>query len=141
VVILMFRLSQDAGTVEVFQLLLFSLLNGIISASLTLAGFFIIGGLFGMMTTLQLQELSRLDHPLLKDLLRRAPGTYHHSIMVANLAEQAAERVDANSGLVRVGAFYHDIGKVNRPPFFTENQEGINPHETLDPYSSARIIV
>src|SRR5690606_38686342 len=78
---------------------------------------------------------------LLKDLLRRAPGTYHHSIMVANLAEQAAERVGANSALVRVGAFYHDVGKMNRPPFFTENQEGINPHETLDPYSSARIII
>lgn len=141
VVILVFRLAQDVGPVEVLQLLGFSLLNGLISASITLAGFFIIGGLFGMMTTLQLQELSRLDHPLLKDLLRRAPGTYHHSIMVANLAEQAAERVDANSALVRVGAFYHDVGKMNRPPFFIENQEGINPHETLDPYSSARIII
>lgn len=141
VVILVFRLAQDMGTVELLELFLFSLLNGLIAASITLAGFFIIGGLFGMMTTLQLQELSRLDHPLLKDLLRRAPGTYHHSIMVANLAEQAAERVEANSALVRVGAFYHDVGKMNRPPFFTENQEGINPHETLDPYSSARIII
>jgi len=141
VVILVFRLAQDMGPVELAQLLSFSLLNGLISASMTLAGFFVIGGLFGMMTTLQLQELSRLDHPLLKDLLRRAPGTYHHSIMVANLAEQAAERIEANSALVRVGAFYHDVGKMNRPPFFTENQEGINPHETLDPYSSARIIV
>lgn len=140
-VILVFRLAQDMGPVELAQLLLFSVLNGLISASITLAGFFVVGGLFGMMTTLQLQELSRLDHPLLKDLLRRAPGTYHHSIMVANLAEQAAERIDANSALVRVGAFYHDVGKMNRPPFFTENQEGINPHETLDPYSSARIII
>jgi putative nucleotidyltransferase with HDIG domain len=61
--------------------------------------------------------------------------------MVANLAEQAAERVRANSTLVRVGAFYHDIGKVNRPPFFTENQEGVNPHDSLDPYTSARIII
>jgi putative nucleotidyltransferase with HDIG domain len=141
VVILIFRATQDLATVELLELLLFSLLNGLISASVTLAGFFVIGGLFGMMTTLQLQDLSRLDHPLLKDLLRRAPGTYHHSIMVANLAEQAAERIDANSALVRVGAFYHDVGKMNRPPFFTENQEGINPHETLDPYSSARIII
>jgi putative nucleotidyltransferase with HDIG domain len=141
VVILVFRATQDLAAVELLELLLFSLLNGLISASVTLAGFFVIGGLFGMMTTLQLQDLSRLDHPLLKDLLRRAPGTYHHSIMVANLAEQAAERIDANSALVRVGAFYHDVGKMNRPPFFTENQEGINPHETLDPYSSARIII
>lgn len=141
VVILVFRVAQDMAPVELAQLLSFSILNGLISASITLAGFFVIGGVFGMMTTLQLQELSRLDHPLLKDLLRRAPGTYHHSIMVANLAEQAAERVGANSALVRVGAFYHDVGKMNRPPFFTENQEGINPHETLDPYSSARIII
>jgi putative nucleotidyltransferase with HDIG domain len=90
---------------------------------------------------LQLQELSRLDHPLLQELLRRAPGTYHHSIMVANLAEQAAEKIKANSNLVRVGAFYHDIGKMNRPPFFGENQNGGNPHDHLDPYVSARIII
>ncbi|MDX1663472.1 MAG: HDIG domain-containing protein [Candidatus Promineifilaceae bacterium] len=141
IVILAFRLTENVETVEMLQLLLFAVLNGLISASITLAGFFIIGSLFGMMTTLQLQELSRLDHPLLRDLLRRAPGTYHHSIMVANLAEQAAERIEANSALVRVGAFYHDIGKMNRPPFFTENQEGINPHETLDPFISARIII
>lgn len=141
IVILVFRLAQDVAPIELVQLLAFSVLNGLISASITLAGFFVVGGLFGMMTTLQLQELSRLDHPLLKELLRRAPGTYHHSIMVANLAEQAAERIEANSALVRVGAFYHDVGKMNRPPFFTENQEGINPHETLDPYSSARIII
>ncbi len=94
-----------------------------------------------MTTPLQLQELSRLDHPLLQELLRRAPGTYHHSIMVANLAEQAAEKVKANSTLVRVGAFYHDVGKINRPPFFSENQNGGNPHDNLDPYSSARIII
>jgi cyclic-di-AMP phosphodiesterase PgpH len=141
VVIFVFRLGENVETIEVLELLLFSVLNGIISASVTLAGFFVVGGLFGMMTTLQLQELSRLDHPLLRELLRRAPGTYHHSIMVANLAEQGAELVGANSTLVRVGAFYHDVGKMLRPPFYTENQEGINPHETLDPYSSARIII
>jgi cyclic-di-AMP phosphodiesterase PgpH len=141
VVIFVFRLGENVETIEILELLLFSVLNGIISASVTLAGFFVVGGLFGMMTTLQLQELSRLDHPLLRELLRRAPGTYHHSIMVANLAEQGAERVGANSTLVRVGAFYHDVGKMLRPPFYTENQEGINPHETLDPYSSARIII
>jgi putative nucleotidyltransferase with HDIG domain len=121
--------------------MLYGLANGILSAALTLAGFFVMGGVFGVTTTLHLQDLSRLDHPLLQELLRRAPGTYHHSIMVANLAEQAAERTKANSALVRVGAFYHDIGKMKRPPFFTENQEGVNPHDSLDPYSSARIIV
>lgn len=141
-VIIIFQLPQSQDVVVVFQQVLFALGNGILSAALTLVGFFVIGGLFGVITILQLQELTRLDHPLLQELLRKAPGTYHHSIMVANLAEQAAERVqEANSALVRVGAFYHDIGKMNRPPFFTENQEGVNPHDTLAPESSVRIIV
>ncbi|MCB8953676.1 MAG: HDIG domain-containing protein [Ardenticatenales bacterium] len=140
-VIVVFRLPQDPQPVEFFQLLGWALANGLITASLSVAGLFFMGSVFGIITTLQLQELSRLDHPLLQELLRRAPGTYHHSIMVANLAEQAAELVAASGTLVRVGAFYHDVGKINRPPFFTENQAGLNPHENLDPYSSARIIM
>ena len=140
-VILIFRIPQDIAPFEVAQLMLFGLANGVLSAALTLAGFFLMGGLFRMTTTLQLQDLSRLDHPLLQELLRRAPGTYHHSIMVANLAEQAADRIKANGTLVRVGAFYHDIGKMNRPEYFTENQEGMNPHDHLDRYESAGIII
>jgi cyclic-di-AMP phosphodiesterase PgpH len=141
-VILLFHLSGDPVWFDFFGLLLMGLVNGLISASLTLAGFYMLGSLFGVLTSLQLQDLARLDHPLLQELLRRAPGTYHHSIMVANLAEQAAERIKANSALVRVGAFYHDVGKMNRPPFFIENQEGgSSPHDSLDPYSSARIII
>ncbi len=141
-VILLFQLTQDSiDVVFMFKLFLYGLANGVLSAALTLVGFFIIGSLFGVTTTLQLQELARLDHPLLQELLRRAPGTYHHSIMVANLAEQAAEKIKANGALIRVGAFYHDIGKMNRAPFFSENQEGINPHDALDPYTSARIIL
>ncbi len=140
-VLVVFRLPQDPASLEFLQLLGWALANGVISAGLTLAGLFVLGSVFGVTTTLQLQELARLDHPLLQELLRRAPGTYHHSIMVANLAEQAAEQVKANGTLVRVGAFYHDVGKMNRPPFFTENQAGINPHDSLDPFSSARIII
>lgn len=141
-VILIFRLNQDMIDVtNMLQLMGYAVVNGILSAALTLVGFFIMGSLFGITTTLQLQELARLDHPLLQELLRRAPGTYHHSIMVANLAEQAAEKIKANSALIRVGAFYHDIGKMNRPPFYSENQEGINPHDALDPQTSARIIL
>ncbi|MCP4415638.1 MAG: HDIG domain-containing protein [Chloroflexi bacterium] len=141
-VILIFRLNQDmVDVVNMLELMGYAVVNGMLSAALTLVSFFIMGSLFGITTTLQLQELARLDHPLLQELLRRAPGTYHHSIMVANLAEQAAEKVRANSTLIRVGAFYHDIGKMNRPPFFSENQEGINPHDALDPYTSARIIL
>jgi putative nucleotidyltransferase with HDIG domain len=141
IAILIFRLPQNPDIIELLQLMLYGLGNGVLSSAITLIGFYIMGGLFGVTTSLQLQELSRLDHPLLQELLRKAPGTYHHSIMVANLAEQAAEKVKANSTLIRVGAFYHDIGKMKRPPFFTENQEGISPHDTLDPYSSARIII
>ncbi|MBK6712206.1 MAG: HDIG domain-containing protein [Chloroflexi bacterium] len=140
-VIVIFRLTQDIGTLELLQILLYGLANGVLSAALTLVGFFALGSIFKMTTTLQLQELSRLDHPLLQELLRRAPGTYHHSIMVANLAEQAADRIKAQSTLVRVGAFYHDIGKMNNPSFFTENQEGHNPHDSIGPERSAEIIV
>jgi cyclic-di-AMP phosphodiesterase PgpH len=141
IAIFIFRLPQDVEVWTILEPVIYALGNGILSAALVLAGFFVLGSLFGMITILQLQDLSRLDHPLLQELLRKAPGTYHHSIMVANLAEQAAERIQANSTLVRVGAFYHDIGKMKRPPFFTENQEGINPHDSLDPYSSTNIII
>lgn len=141
-VILIFRLNQDTiDVVIMLEQMGYAIINGVLSAALTLVGFFIMGSLFGITTTLQLQELARLDHPLLQELLRRAPGTYHHSIMVANLAEQAAEQIKANSALVRVGAFYHDIGKMNRPPFYSENQQGVNPHDALDPQTSARIIL
>jgi putative nucleotidyltransferase with HDIG domain len=141
-VILIFTLPEGIQAAELLTLVIFGIVNGaVLSSGLGLAGIFIIGSIFRIVTPLQLQELSRLDHPLLQELLRRAPGTYHHSIMVANLAEQAAEKVKANIPLVRVGAFYHDVGKMNRPPFFIENQNGGNPHDNLDPYSSARIIM
>ncbi len=116
--------------------------NGVISASLALAGLFLLGPLFDLPTTFRLLELSRPDHPLLQRLLREAPGTYHHSLVVASLAEQAAERIGLNPLLVRVGAYYHDIGKVARPYFFAENQlEGANPHDQLDPHTSAQVII
>jgi putative nucleotidyltransferase with HDIG domain len=140
-VIVMFWLLEDASPRALLLPAAYALGNGMLSSGLTLAGLYVLGGLFGIVTILQLQDLSRLDHPLLRELLRRAPGTYHHSIMVANLAEQAAERVNANSTLVRVGAFYHDVGKMVRPPFFVENQEGMDPHASLDPQTSARIVI
>ncbi len=94
--------------------------------------------LFGLVTPIKLLELSNPSHPLLRRLQIEAPGTYHHSIMVANLAEAAAEAVGADSLLVRVGAYYHDIGKVKRPVFFVENQIGVdNPHEKMSPSLSA----
>jgi cyclic-di-AMP phosphodiesterase PgpH len=128
--------------VGVITLLGAALLNGGLSASLTLVGLFLIGNLFDVTTTVQLLELARPTHPLLNDLLHKSPGTYHHTLMVANLAEQAAERIGANSLLTRVGAYYHDIGKMTRPYMFVENQvEGANVHDQFNPRTSAEIIV
>ncbi|MBW3660088.1 MAG: HDIG domain-containing protein [Gemmatimonadetes bacterium] len=95
----------------------------------------------GRTTDLTLLELADLNRPLLKRLLLEAPGTYHHSILVGNLAEAAAERIGANSLMARVGAYYHDIGKMERPEYFVENQRsGANPHNALTPRASARIV-
>ncbi|MBX5464953.1 MAG: HDIG domain-containing protein [Clostridia bacterium] len=96
---------------------------------------------FGILTPIRLMELANPDQPLLRLLLTQAPGTYHHSLMVANLAEAAAEAIGANGLLARVGAYYHDVGKVRRPYFFVENQfTGENPHDRLSPYLSALIV-
>jgi putative nucleotidyltransferase with HDIG domain len=142
-IVLVFRVNDPATDgYGLAQLLTASLINGAVSASLTLVGFFLLGGLFDITTSLQLIELARPDHPLLQFILRTAPGTYQHSLQVANLAEQAAERIGANAMLIRVGALYHDCGKALHPQYFVENQlDGVNIHESLDPYASAEIIV
>jgi putative nucleotidyltransferase with HDIG domain len=94
--------------------------------------------LFGLVTPIKLLELGNPAHPLLRRLQLEAPGTYHHSIMVSNLAEAAAEAVGADALLARIGTYYHDIGKLRRPAFFVENQLGIdNPHEKMTPSLSA----
>ncbi|WP_163194276.1 HD family phosphohydrolase [Clostridium thermarum] len=96
---------------------------------------------FDIVTAMKLLELANPNQPLLKRLLIEAPGTYHHSVMVANLAEVAAEDIGANSILARVGAYYHDVGKIKRPYFFKENQMGMdNPHDKIAPDLSAMII-
>lgn len=97
---------------------------------------------FGILSPLKLVELSNPNHPLLRKLLTEAPGTYHHSVMVGNLAEAAAEAVGANGLLCRVGAYYHDIGKTRRPAYFVENQMNRdNPHDSLEPSVSKAIII
>jgi putative nucleotidyltransferase with HDIG domain len=119
-----------------------ALVSGLLSASLGFGLLLLVGNVFGITTNLQLMELSRPDHPLLQFILRNAPGTYQHSLQVANLAEQAARAVGANTALVRVGALYHDAGKAVRPSFFIENQPpGQNVHEQMDPLTSAGVIV
>ena len=98
--------------------------------------------MFGMVSDVSLLELSDTNSKLLKELSNKAPGTFHHSLQVANLAEASANEIGANAMLVRVGALYHDIGKMNNPTYFTENQvTSINPHDDLDPKESARIII
>ncbi|MBN1314269.1 MAG: HDIG domain-containing protein [Anaerolineales bacterium] len=138
-VILIYRLDSS-DLLGILQLIGASALNGLFSAAITLVGFYVIGNVFNVVTSFQLLELARLDHPLLQELLRLAPGTYHHSLMVANLAEQAARKIGADADLVRVGSFYHDVGKIIRPYFFTENQNGDNAHQRLDPLTSAQTI-
>ncbi|MDF1514565.1 MAG: HDIG domain-containing protein [Anaerolineae bacterium] len=117
------------------------ILGGIISGGLTVGGLFLLTPLFDLTTTFRLTELSRPNHPLLQRLLREAPATFNHVMMVASLAEQGAERIGANALLTRVGAYYHDIGKLIRPYFFSENQQGLsNPHDRLDPYTSVEVL-
>lgn len=129
----------------IVQYLIYFLLgigSGVGSAVLTigLLPFFEAG--FGILSTIKLIELSNPNHPLLKKILTEAPGTYHHSVMVANLADAACEAIGANGLLARVGCYYHDIGKTRRPKFFVENQINIdNPHNNLDPVVSKDIIM
>lgn len=97
---------------------------------------------FGFISGVSLVELSNINKPLLKELSEKAPGTFQHSMQVSNLAMEAAEKIGANSSLIRTGALYHDIGKMLNPAFFTENQTpGMNPHEGLPFEESARIII
>lgn len=143
VIVIVFRFP-DASTDMIGKATLMGggLLSGLISASLAFGLLLLIGGLLGITTNLQLIELSRPDHPLLQFILRNAPGTYQHSLQVANLSEQAARAINANPLLTRVGALYHDAGKAVRPQFFIENQmPGQNIHEQLDPTTSASVIL
>ncbi len=143
VAVLAFRLPFDAmSSQQVLQLGFVLLLNGGLAASIALLGYFALGSLFGLTTSLQLNELSRPTHPLLRQLLLKASGTYHHTIVVSNLAERAAAAIGGDALLAHVGAYYHDIGKTVRPYFFTENiGDNTSPHDKLDPLTSAQIII
>lgn len=101
----------------------------------------IIKKIFGFTSTVTLVELSDINSPLLRRLAEEAPGTFQHSMQVSTLAAEAARAIGANTTLVRTGALYHDIGKMNSPIFFTENQHGVNPHAGLDPETSAHKII
>jgi len=123
------------------QDVLFGSLNGVLSVALAIGLMPLLENLFGVTTHFRLLDISNPGEPLLQKLLREAPGTYQHSIMVANLAESAAQAIGANALRCKVGAYYHDIGKMKRPRFFVENQMGgENPHEKLTPTLSTMII-
>ncbi len=143
-VLLATRLPSPAtDLVGMMTLVLAAVLNGVLSAALALIVHYFLAPWLGQVTPLQLLELSRPDQPLLQLLLREAPGTYQHSLQVANLAEQAARAVGADALLTRVGALYHDVGKALNPQFFIENQPpgGVNPHQRLSPVESAQVII
>lgn len=125
-----------------WQQVMWGVLNGIGSFVLTIGLLPLFETWFDIITPVKLLELSNPNQPLLRKLLTEAPGTYHHSIIVGNLAEAAAREVGGNALLARIGAYYHDIGKIKRPYFFIENQMGEeNPHDKLSPHLSALIIM
>ncbi len=143
-IILAYRLPEAiTDWVGIFTLCGAALINGLASATITLIFHFFFSQFLGVTTPLQLLELSRPDHPLLQYILQYAPGTYQHSLQVANLAEQAAESIGADTLLVRVGAIYHDAGKASNPLFFVENQVPgkIDSHDDILPEVSAAIII
>ena len=119
----------------------FFLLNGMITL-FTQPLIYIFENMFGLTSDISLLELSDTNSQILKELANKAPGTFHHSLQVANLAEAAANQIGADAMLVRVGALYHDIGKMRNPTFFSENQTtSVNPHNEIGPLESARIII
>jgi hypothetical protein len=141
VVVLAFSLLNQRDLAAILQLTLMGLVNAGLSVALAIGSFTILGNLFGFMTVFQLLELANPSNRLLRRLLLETPGTYHHSVMVGNLAERAAETIGADPLLARVAAYYHDIGKMKNPLAFIENQAGArNIHDDLDAETSARII-
>jgi cyclic-di-AMP phosphodiesterase PgpH len=138
-----FKLAgQDVDVSQMANVGLASLGNGLLSTVITLGTSSALGNLFGITTTPGLLELAHPSQPLFRRLLTEAPGTYHHSVVVANLSERAAQMVGADSLLTRVGSYYHDMGKVVRPYCFVENQlDGQNVHNTLNPRMSAKLVI
>lgn len=134
--------QSDYGLSELVFYGVAGITSGMLSGALTMGLLPFFESAFGILSTMKLIELSNPNHPLLKKLLTETPGTYHHSVMVANLAEAACEAIGADGLLARVGCYYHDLGKTKRPAFFIENQmSGINPHDSLPPERSAEIII
>lgn len=136
-------LSQSQyDTAEIGFYFAAALISGLLSGALTIGLLPFFEWSFGLISPMRLIELSNPSHPLLKKILTETPGTYHHSVMVANLADASCEAIGANGLLARVGCYYHDIGKTKRPQYFIENQvNSSNPHDSLPPKTSRDIIL
>ncbi len=132
-------LNGDISTVSVRMIGYFGI-NAVLT-SFAYLFIFILEKVFGYTSVVSLVELSDINNPTLRELSEECPGTFQHSMAVSNLASDAALRVGANVQLVRTAALYHDIGKIDNPAFFTENQHGVNPHDALDPVQSAKIVI
>jgi putative nucleotidyltransferase with HDIG domain len=140
--ILALGLDKAEGTQKILTNILFGGINAVMSPIIAYGLLIFYEKVFRVTTDLTLLELADFNQPLLKELSTKAPGTFHHSIVMGNLAEEAAVSIGANRILARVGCYYHDIGKIVDPSYFVENQiERINRHESLDPNTSARIII
>ncbi|CAM4326276.1 HDIG domain-containing protein [Paenibacillus phoenicis] len=134
--------NQDWTQTSTLYALGFSVAGGLLTTILVIGLMPFFEVTFGILSALKLVELSNPNHPLLRKLLTETPGTYHHSVMVGNLSEAAAEAIGANGLLCRVGSYYHDIGKTKRPSYFIENQNNMeNPHDFIDPKLSKSIII
>lgn len=130
------------GSFEGFSrfMFIFLAINSVLT-SMAYVLMFLVERIFGFVSVVTLVELADINNPLLMRLSNECPGTFQHSIAVSNLASDAVSRIGGNVQLVRAGALYHDIGKLNNPAFFTENQHGVNPHDALTPERSAQIVV
>jgi hypothetical protein len=136
------KIDQDAGFNEMYYMIPAGFLGGIFSALVTMTVVPMLESLFNYTTDVKLLELSNLNHPLLKEMIVKAPGTYHHSMMVGSMVEAAAEEIDANPLLGKVMCYYHDIGKTEHSNYFIENQKpGHNPHDHISPYMSKTLLV
>lgn len=134
--------SNTLFTMQTVYTAFFALVSGVFSAGIVSGSIPVIETLFHYTTDIKLLELANLNSPLLRDLMIKAPGTYHHSVVVGNLVEAAAESINANPLLARVAAYYHDIGKASKPLYFIENQGGEeNRHDKLAPSMSALILI
>lgn len=140
VMIVCFKLLTSIENLDLLDTCIWALAGSLLSGVLAVALQPVFESVFHLATPSRLLEITNPNHPLMKRLMLEATGTYHHSIIVANLAEAAADKIGANAYLARAGAYYHDVGKLKRPVYFSENQRGSNPHEKTDPYVSAAIL-